>query len=130
MYFFPEAISLLTQWESLQVIFFSFFMNSKKLFLGGVSYKSTEESLRAAFEKAGEVVSVTIIYHRDSGLPRGIAFVEMATEQEAEAAIEMWNGKEVDGRKIVVSEARPDERKPREGGFNNRRDDGNRNSHY
>lgn len=109
-------------------------MANKKLFLGGVSYNSTEDSIRTAFEKAGEVTSVTIIYRRDNGLPRGIAFVEMATEEGAASAIEMWNGNELDGRKIIVNEARPDERKsgregggfrPRSGGFGgDRRDSG------
>ncbi len=94
-----------------------------KLYVGGVSYNTTDEGLRDAFAQAGNVVSAKIILDRVSGRSRGFAFVEMATEEEAQAAIEMWNEKELDGRKITVNEARPmKERAPRSGGFHRGRE--------
>ena len=80
---------------------------AKKLFVGGIAWKTTEDALRAAFEQAGTVESATIITDRMSGRSKGFGFVEMATEEEAQAAIEMWHEKELDGRTIVVNEARP-----------------------
>ena len=84
----------------------------KKLYVGGVSYSTDENSLRAAFAKAGEVASVAIIMDKMTGRSKGFGFVEMATEEAAQAAIEMWNGKELDGRKLTVNEARPKEERP------------------
>ncbi|MFA6340787.1 MAG: RNA-binding protein [Candidatus Paceibacterota bacterium] len=84
----------------------------KKLYVGGVSYGTTEDGLRSAFSKAGEVVSVAIIMDKMTGRSKGFGFVEMATEDAAQAAIEMWNGKELDGRKLTVNEARPKEERP------------------
>lgn len=87
-----------------------------KLYVGGVSYGSTEDGLRDAFAQAGNVVSAKIIMDKMTGRSRGFAFVEMATEEEAQKAIEMWNGKELDGRTLTVNEARPlEERPPRTG---------------
>jgi len=80
---------------------------AKKLYVGGLSYDTTEESLRDAFSQAGEVVSATVITDRMSGRSKGFGFVEMGTDEEAAKAIEMWNGKELDGRTIKVNEARP-----------------------
>lgn len=86
----------------------------KKLFIGGLPYSSTEEALKAAFEQAGVVVSAKIITDRMSGRSKGFGFVEMETEEGAQAAIDMWNGKEFEGRKLIVNEARPmTERPPR-----------------
>lgn len=85
----------------------------KKLFVGSVAWATTDEGLNEAFSKAGTVVSAQIIKDRDSGRSKGFGFVEMSSDEEAASAIEMWNGKELDGRKIAVSEARP---RP-EGGF-------------
>jgi len=80
---------------------------NKKLFIGGVNYKTSDQALNDAFSQAGEVVSAVIIKDRMTGRSKGFGFVEMASEDAAQAAIEMWNGKEIDGRKIAVSEARP-----------------------
>ena len=80
---------------------------NKKLFVGGIAWKTTEDALKDAFAQAGTVESATIITDRATGRSKGFAFVEMATEEEAQAAIEMWNGKELDGRSIAVNEARP-----------------------
>jgi RNA recognition motif-containing protein len=84
----------------------------KKLYVGGISYSTTEDGLSAAFSKAGEVTSAAIITDKMTGRSKGFGFVEMATEEAAKAAIEMWNGKELDGRKLTVNEARPREERP------------------
>jgi len=87
---------------------------NKKLFIGGLSFSSTEDSIRDAFAQCGTVVSVTIITDRFSGKPKGFGFVEMSTDEEAKAAIAMWDTKELDGRTIHVNEARPmEDRGPR-----------------
>jgi RNA recognition motif-containing protein len=80
---------------------------AKKLFVGNLSYTITEEQLRTLFSEAGEVASVALISDRTTGQPRGFGFVEMATEEAAQAAISQLNGREVNQRKITVSEARP-----------------------
>lgn len=84
-----------------------------RLYIGGLSYNTTEDSLRAAFAEAGEVTSVKIISDRVTGRSRGFGFVEMADESGASKAIEMWNGNELEGRKLTVNEARPLEERPR-----------------
>ncbi len=94
-----------------------------KLYVGGVSYGSTEDGLRDAFAQAGNVVSAKIIIDKMTGRSRGFAFVEMATDDEAQKAIELWNGKELDGRTLTVNEARPlEERAPRTGNGGGYRD--------
>ena len=78
-----------------------------KLYVGNLSYDLKEEDLRQQFSEYGAVESVAIITDRDSGRPKGFAFVEMPTKSEAEAAISGLNGKMIDERTIVVNEARP-----------------------
>ena len=100
---------------------------AKKLYVGGLSYQTTDDSLRAAFAQAGTVVSAVVIKDKFSGQSKGFGFVEMSTDDEANAAIDMWNEKELDGRTVKVNEARPMEerpprrdnysRGPRQGGF-------------
>jgi len=90
---------------------------AKKLYVGGLSYSTTEDALKELFGGAGTVEKATVIMDRMSGRSKGFGFVEMATEDEAQKAIEMFNGKEVDGRNIIVNEARPPETSPRGGGF-------------
>jgi len=85
----------------------------KKLYVGGISYSTTEDGLKDAFSKAGEVVSAAIITDKMTGRSKGFGFVEMATDDGVKAAIEMWNGKDLDGRKLTVNEARPREERPR-----------------
>ncbi len=85
---------------------------AKKLFVGGLSYGTTQATLQDAFAKAGNVVSATIIIDKMTGRSKGFGFVEMATDAEAQAAIDMWNGKDLDGRTVSVSEARPKEERP------------------
>ncbi len=80
---------------------------STKLYVGGIPYKTTEEALAAAFADAGEVLSAKIITDRMTGRSKGFGFVEMADEESAQKAIEMWHGKEFEGRTLTVNEARP-----------------------
>lgn len=90
-----------------------------KLYVGGVSYGTTEDALQTAFAQAGNVVSAKIIIDKMTGRSRGFAFVEMTSEADAQKAITLWNGKELDGRTLTVNEARPmEERAPRTGGSN------------
>ncbi len=88
----------------------------KKLFVGNVPYNITEDELKTAFSEAGEVESVAIITDKMTGRPRGFVFVEMATEEGAQKAVEMMNGKEVAGRALNVNEARPREDRGQGGG--------------
>lgn len=78
-----------------------------KLYVGNLSFRTTGEDLREAFSAAGTVESATVIEDRDSGRSRGFGFVEMATPEEAAAAIEQFNGKEFGGRNLTVNEAKP-----------------------
>ena len=82
---------------------------AKKLYVGKLSYNTTDSDLRTMFEEFGSVESVQVIMDRDTGRSKGFAFVEMSSDQEAQAAISALNGKEVDGRTITVNEARPRE---------------------
>ena len=92
-------------------------MATCKLYVGGIPYRTTEDELRTAFEEAGSVTSASIISDRMTGRSRGFGFVEMASEAEGQAAIDRWDGKELDGRMLSVSMARPQgDRPPREGG--------------
>jgi RNA recognition motif-containing protein len=84
---------------------------NKRLYVGGIPYSSTEESIKEAFGEAGEVESVRIILDRMTGRSRGFGFVEMATEEAAQKAIELFDGKDFEGRTLVVNEARSEERK-------------------
>jgi RNA recognition motif-containing protein len=94
-----------------------------KLYVGNLSYDLKEEDLKQQFSEYGTVESVTIITDRDSGRPKGFAFVEMPTKSEAEAAIAGLNGKMLDDRTIVVNEARP-KTDNRSGGFGGNRSGG------
>jgi len=80
---------------------------SKKLYVGNLSYQTTETTLRPLFAEYGEIESVNVITDRETGRPRGFAFVEMATQAAADAAISGLNGKMVDDREIKVNKANP-----------------------
>ncbi len=80
---------------------------AKKLFVGNLSYSVTSDGLREMFAGYGQVDSATVITDRDSGRSKGFGFVEMANDEEAEAAIKEMDGKETDGRRLTVNEARP-----------------------
>lgn len=86
-----------------------------KLFVGSLAWATTDQALQDFFAQAGTVQSAAVIKDRMSGRSKGFGFVEMSSDEEAQKAMEMLNGKELDGRKIVVSIARPkEERAPRE----------------
>jgi RNA recognition motif-containing protein len=88
---------------------------SKRLYVGNLSFDSTEESLRAAFSQDGRnVTEVHVMVDRETGRPRGFGFIEMASEADAHAAIQALDGADLDGRNIKVNEAQ--ERKARSGG--------------
>ena len=78
-----------------------------KLYVGNMSYSTTQDSLRDAFSKAGNVVNATVMMDKMTNRPRGFGFVEMGSDEEAQKAIEMYNGYELDGRKLIVNEAKP-----------------------
>ena len=84
------------------------------IFVGNLSFQTTQDELHAAFAQFGNVDRVNIVTDRDTGQPRGFAFVEMPDQQEAETAISQLNGAEMNGRALNVNEARP---KPAGGGF-------------
>lgn len=86
---------------------------AKKLYVGNLSYNMTEDAMKDAFSQAGSVDSAIIIKDKMSGRSKGFGFVEMSTDEEAQKAIEMFNGKELDGRALTVNEARPMEERPR-----------------
>lgn len=79
----------------------------KRLYVGGIPYSSTEEGLKKAFEAAGNVTFVKIITDKMTRRSKGFGFVEMETEDAAQKAIEMFDGKEFEGRTIKVNEAKP-----------------------
>lgn len=87
---------------------------AKKLYVGGLPYSTSDNELRDAFAQAGTVESAVIIMDKMSGRSKGFGFVEMSSDEEAESAIDMWNGKDFGGRKLTVNIARPME--PRNGG--------------
>ncbi len=80
---------------------------AKKLYVGGLPYATTDQELRDAFSQAGAVSSAVIIMDKMSGRSKGFGFVEMANDEDAQKAIDMWNGKDFGGRTLTVNEARP-----------------------
>jgi RNA recognition motif-containing protein len=112
----------------------------KKLYVGNLAYRTTEEQIRELFSQAGEVESVSLITDRETGRAKGFGFVEMSTEEASQEAIKRFNGYMLDERSLTVNEARP--REERSGGNfggggyrsgnrsndrnNNRRDDSRR----
>jgi RNA recognition motif-containing protein len=94
---------------------------AKKLYVGNLSYNTTEDSLRNLFSGFGTVASSKIIFDRDSGNSKGFGFIEMSTEEEAAAAIAGTNGQELEGRQLRVNEAidKPPRRGGDRGGYGN-----------
>jgi RNA recognition motif-containing protein len=82
---------------------------AKKLYVGNLSYGTTDSDLQGMFEEFGTVQSAQVIMDRDTGRSKGFGFVEMGSDQEAQAAINALNGKDVDGRSLTVNEAKPRE---------------------
>jgi cold-inducible RNA-binding protein len=87
---------------------------AKNVYIGNLSFDTTQAQLQELAEAHGQVSSVNVITDRDTGRPRGFAFVEMATDEGAQALINALNGQSVDGRQLKVAEAKP--RAPRSGG--------------
>ena len=80
---------------------------AKKLYVGGLSYDTTQDSLKNYFAQAGAVESAVVIMDKMSGRSKGFGFVEMSTDEEAQKAISMFDGKDFEGRNLKVNEARP-----------------------
>ncbi len=101
-----------------------------KLYVGNMSYDTTEEQLRTLFTEAGPVVTVDVIKDRDTGSSKGFAFITMSSQADASKAITMFNGKEFGGRQLNVNPAKPREERTGGGrgygGQNNRRGSNNR----
>ena len=93
-------------------------MGSTRLYVGNIPFKATEEDLSGLFSQAGEVLSVKLIKDAATGRLRGFGFVEMASAEDGEKAVSMFNGSSFMERSLVVNEARPQEK--REGGFRGR----------
>jgi RNA recognition motif-containing protein len=87
-------------------------VNALKIYVGNLSYSSSEDDIRTAFSQFGTVDSVDVIIDRNSGRSKGFGFVEMSDAAEAKAAIEGLNGKDLDGRALNVNEARPRAERP------------------
>ncbi len=102
----------------------------KKLYVGNISFQATEDDLRELFSKAGEIVSAKLITDAATGRPRGFGFIEMNSDSEAQKAITMFNGTAFMERNLIVSEAKPQERRERgsrdRGGFGGGRRPGGR----
>ena len=115
---------------------------STKLYVGNLAFQTTSEELQDLFGQAGTVESASVVEDRMTGRSRGFAFVEMATKEEATAAIEQFNGKEVGGRALKVNEAKPRENRAggggggrgfggnRGGGYGGNRNGGGRGGNY
>ena len=88
---------------------------AKKLYVGGLPYATTDTELKDAFGAAGAVASAVIIMDRMTGRSKGFGFVEMSSDEDAQKAVEMMNGKDFGGRTLTVNEARPMEERPRGG---------------
>ena len=88
---------------------------SQNLFIGSLAYATTDDSLKAFFEQIGEVASAKVITDRESGRSKGFGFVEFVNEDDNQKAVDQLNGKDLDGRAIAVSIARPKEDRPQGG---------------
>ena len=101
---------------------------AKKLYVGNISYQTTEDDLNTLFSQAGNIESVKIINDQYSGRSKGFGFVEFATQDEADKAVSMFNGYTLGERKLIVNEARPQAPKRSGGGFGG--GGGNRRNRY
>jgi RNA recognition motif-containing protein len=90
---------------------------AKRIYVGGLPYSVTEEDLENLFSASGTVTSVSVVTDRYTGQAKGFGFVEMASDAEANAAINALNGTMMGGRTLTVNEARPREERPRSGGY-------------
>jgi cold-inducible RNA-binding protein len=94
---------------------------AKKLFIGSLPYSATSEDLEKLFSEVGEVLSATVIVDRMTNRSKGFGFVEYKSDEHAEEAIKRFNGYDLDGRQIVVNEAKPREDNDNRNSFNSRR---------
>ena len=99
---------------------------AKKLYVGNLSYNTTDASLKDAFSGMGEVESANVITDKMTGRSRGFGFVNMVNDSEADAAIEKMNGADLEGRKLTVNEAKPLSERPPRRNFDNNRGGGSR----
>jgi len=99
---------------------------AKKLYVGNLSYNTTDASLKDAFSAMGEVESASVISDKMTGRSRGFGFVSMVNDAEADAAIEKMNGADLEGRKLTVNEAKPLSERPPRRNFDNNRSGGSR----
>jgi len=90
---------------------------SMKLYVGNISFDTTQQDLEKLFGEIGTVTSTNLIEDRETGRPRGFGFVEMSSKEEGQNAISQLNGKEVDGRELKVNEAKPQEERSGGGGY-------------
>lgn len=97
-----------------------------KLYVGNMSYATTEEQVRTLFTQAGEISDIAFIMDRETGRPKGFGFVTMQTEEGSKEAIKRFNGYTMDNRALTVNEARPREERSNNGGYGNNRGNGGR----
>ena len=109
---FLVSVSRIEKVVTRSITVFSFITMAQKLYVGGLPYSTTDQELADAFAAAGAVTSASIVTDRMTGRSRGFGFVEMSSEAEANAAIDMWHGKEFGGRMLTVNIARPKEDRP------------------
>ncbi len=91
-----------------------------KLYVGNMSYDTTEDQIRTLFAQAGEIAEIAFIMDRDTGRPKGFGFVTMKTEEESKEAIKRFNGFTLDNRALTVNEAKPREERSSNSGFGSR----------
>lgn len=107
-------------WHSRPSLLIEFkFTEMSKLYVGNLSYQTTDADLKDFFAQAGQVVSATIITDKMSGRSKGFGFVEMSSEEEAKKAIEMLNGKDLGGRNLKVDAAQPQRERAPRGNYRN-----------
>lgn len=92
-----------------------------KLYVGNLSYNTTEDQVRTLFSQAGEISEITFIMDRETNRPKGFGFVQMVTEEGAKEAIKRFNGQTLDNRALTVNEARPREERSSNGGYGGNR---------
>ena len=92
-----------------------------RLFVGNIPYSMSEDELREVFEECGNITSCKLIIDRDTGRSKGFGFVEFESKEEAESAVEKFNNADVNGKTLVVNEARPQEKKTFKRPFNNKK---------
>ena len=93
---------------------------NNKLYVGGLAYAVTDQELRSLFDQHGNVESATVVKDRETNRSRGFGFVEMSSQEEAEAAIQALNGTDMQGRALTVNLAKPRADRPRDGGYRDR----------